>query len=251
VLNILNRKWAFAGACLGTAIPVAIRIYQVLSRSSAPAVISYLFWPTIVLINFNFAYPIASMLVALLGNALLFGAVAGMLRKSSIFILFTLSISAWFLLPPSDAALKRRFEQHRVALQEFVQMSKADSEIVRITSAQFEATNGEVYSDSEGEKALPQRRRAEYTRRLRALDMREAMFNRAGTGEVYIGAQTLGIGAIKSYYGYVYCPQPPTVRPSYLPCINGNDSGGWSSVRYARLDRNWYIYKVSGPYYIE
>ena len=115
----------------------------------------------------------------------------------------------------------------------------------------FTIVNGKLYGRGDGEMVVPSHRWGEYTRNLRKLHMSEAAFNRSGSGEVYIGSQTFGVGGIRSYYGYVYCPEPSTILRSYLPCTEGNDSGGWSSFRYERLDRNWYIYKVSGPYYIE
>jgi hypothetical protein len=248
-VTILNRKWAVAGASTGIVIPIAIRAYEILRLSAVPAAIKYLFWPTIALTNFS--YPITSMLFAILGNGLLFAAVAGILRRKFTLVIFALLISAWLLLPPSDAALKRRFERQRTALQKIIEMSKADPAVVRVTFSQVEAVDGNVYSNTDGEKVLSQIRRAEYTRHLGMLDMREARFNRNGTGEVYVGGQTPGTGAIKSYYAYIYCPERRAAYPSYLPCIQGNDSGRWSSVRYARLERNWYIYKASGPYYIE
>jgi hypothetical protein len=199
----------------------------------------------------TFTYPIASMLLSLLGNALPFGAVAGALRRRFIRVLLTFVVSAWLLLTPSDAGLRRRFEQQQEALQNFVEMSKQDSEILKITPAQFETVSGKVYENGDGEIVLPSHRRGEYTQNLRKLQMSEASFSRSGNGEAYIGSQTFGVGGLRSYYGYVYCPQPSAVSDSYLSCREGNDSGGWSSIRYDRLSRNWYIYKVSGPYYIE
>jgi hypothetical protein len=251
VLQNLSKKWAFAGASLGIAVPVAIRVYEVVQLSTVPAAVKYLFWPTLLIVINSFEYPAALLLLSLLGNALLFGAVAGALRRGFIFVLFILAMSAWLLLPPSDAVLRRRFEQQQALLQQVVEMSKQDSEIVRITFAQFEVVNGKLYGSGDGEMVLPSHRWGEYTRNLRKLHMSEAAFNRSGSGEVYIGSQTFGVGGIRSYYGYVYCPEPSTIFRSYLPCTEGNDSGGWNSFRYERLHRNWYIYKVSGPYYIE
>jgi hypothetical protein len=97
-------------------------------------------------------------------------------------------------LPPSDAVLRRRFEQQQEALQNFVEMSKQDSEILKITPAQFETGSGKVYENGDGEIVLPSHRRGEYTQNLRKLHMSEASFSRSGNGEAYIGSQTFGVG---------------------------------------------------------
>ena len=163
VLLNLSKKWAFAGASLGIAVPVAIRVYEVVQLSTVPTAVKYLFWPTILIVINSFEYPAALLLLSLLGNALLFGAVAGALRRGFIFVLFILAMSAWLLLPPSDAVLRRRFEQQQALLQQVVEMSKQDSEIVRITFAQFDVVNGKLYGSGDGEMVLlsPLRRAVE------------------------------------------------------------------------------------------
>jgi hypothetical protein len=244
-------KWAFAGAGVGVAVPAIIRVYEVLQFGHVRPVVFCFLWPTTFVAGFK--YPHAPLVLApvILGNTLLFGGVAAASRRAFVVVLVAILIVVWLFLPPSDAVLARRFDQQRATLQRLVEMSKHDPEIVRLTSDRFETSDGKTYSIGDGETLLPNRRWSEYRQKLGALRMHEVMFRRAGSGEVYVAAQTHGVGPIRSYYGYLYCPGISVMPTVYVPCTEGNDSADRDAYRYKTLGFNWYVFKVFSPYEIE
>jgi hypothetical protein len=189
--------------------------------------------------------------LAVLANMLVFGAVAGILRRVFPVALAALLIAAWVFLPPSNAALRRRFDQQQATLQQLAEMSKSDSEIVRITFDQFETADRKTHGFGDAVTPLTNQRWSEYIKLLGALHMQEATFRRSGSGELYVAAQTLGVGQVRSYYGYLYCPRI-SARPSvYVSCVEGRDSADRNAYGYEALGSNWYIYKVFRLYEIE
>ena len=128
---------------------------------------------------------------------------------------------------------------------------KVRSEIVRITHDQFETSDGKTHGIGDAETLLPRQRWNEYRKILGTLHMREAMFRRTGTGEVYVAAQTFGVGPFRSYYGYLYCPRISAIPSVYVPCMEGRDSADRNAYGYKALGSNWYFYKVFTLYEIE
>ena len=241
------------GAAIGLAIPLAFHVFRVLTRvhelGHLRPVVFNLFWPSTYITAFN--YPRTAFLLGLtvLGNALLFGAVAAIFRRSFIFVLVALSILAWSLMPPSDATLQKRFNQRRAELQQLVEMSKQDTRVVRITNSELETGNGQSFGIGELDMAQSERWN-EYKNKLSMLRMSEAIFAQR-SGEVYIAAHTLGGRTTSSYYGYLYCPSIAAQPPFYVPCIEKRDSVDRESYHYKKVGSDWYIYKVFRQYDLE
>lgn len=131
-------------------------------------------------------------------------------------------------------------------------MSEADPKIVRVDFDHFETTDGKTHGSGDAETLLPNQRWSEYKSVLRTLHMQEAIFSRVGSGEVYVAAQTFGVGQrMRSYYGYLYCPQVSTRLTIYVPCMERRDSVDRNAYSYNSLGSNWYIYKVFRLYEID
>ena len=241
-----------AGAAVGGAIPFVLRVYEVLQFGHVRPAVLCLFWPTSFVTAFSYPNaPPFMMALAILANGLLFGAVAGMLRRAFLIALAALLILAWAFLPPSNAALQKRFDQQQATLQQLVEMSKSDPEIVRITSDQFETANGKTHGTGDAETLLPNPRWNEYRKILGTLHLHEAIFSRAGSGEVYVATQAFGVGRLRSYYGFLYCPRTSEKPSVYVPCMERRDSADRNAYGYKALGSNWYIYKVFELYEIE
>lgn len=242
-------KWIVAGAVIGLLIPVGIRVYD-LQLGLVPPVIVCLFWPPGFMAGF--LYPTASLgLPAILVNALLFGAIAAILRSRFVLLLAVLATIAWWLLPPSDGFLARGFSLHRDMLQALTEMSKRESDIVRITANEVGTADGKTYGMGKSSAILADERWSEYRQQLGALHMTELAIGRGNSGEVFVFAKTPQLGVIGSSYGYLYCPEKWDRAIYFLPCSRGDDWGDSGACRYRRLDLNWYIYKVFEPYPIE
>jgi hypothetical protein len=247
----MSKKWIFTGAAVGVTIPLAFRIYEVLQFGHVRPAALCLFWPTTFIAAFNYPHAPLLMGLAILGNMVVFGVVAGILRRAFLIALAVLVSLLWVFLPPSNAALRRRFDQQRATLQQLTEISRTDPAIARITFDQLETTDGKSYRIDDAETLLPNQRWKEYRQMLGALHMREAIFRRAGNGEVYVAAQTFGVGPIRSYYGYLYCPGISASPSVYVPCMEGKDSADRDAYSYKTLGSNWYIYKVFRLYGIE
>jgi hypothetical protein len=232
----LSKKSIIAGAALGLIIPIAIRVYGALQFGHVRPVLVFLFWPSGFLAGF-FSPPVPLLWPAILVNALLFGAIAGILRGRFLLLLAVLLAVGWFLLPPSDTVLTRRFAQHRGVFQHLIEMSKQDSDIVRITANQVETGNGKTYGNSDAAAVLPNEQLSEYRQELGALNMRELTFGREKSGEVFVFSKTLQLGMIRSSYGYLYCPGMWDKPIFFVPCLKGNDSEDSHVYHYQRLGR--------------
>src|SRR5690242_11891744 len=109
----MNKKWIVAGAAVGLMIPLIFRVYEVLQFGHVRPAVLCLFWPATFLTAFNYPHAPLLMALAILGNMLIFGAVAGILRRAFFGVLAALVVSAYVFLPPSDEALTNRFNQQR------------------------------------------------------------------------------------------------------------------------------------------
>jgi hypothetical protein len=247
----MNRKWTITGAIVGLMVPLAFRVYEVWQFGHVRPAVLCLFWPATFFTAFNYPYGPLPMALAILGNMVIFGVVAGILRRKFLVVLAALVVSAYVCLPPSNAALTKRFNQQRATLERLTEMSKSDPEITRISLDEFETSDGKTHHIGDAETLLPHQRWIEYRRILGTLHMREATFSRSGSSEVFVAAQTIGVGPLRSYYGYVYCPKISLILSEYAPCILGRDSADRDDHAYKVLGSNWYIYKVFTVYEIK
>ncbi len=247
----MSKRWTITGATVGVMIPLAFRVYEVLQYGHIRPAVLCLFWPATFLTAFNYPHAPLMMALAILGNVLVFGTVAGILRRAFAFVLAALLVLAYLCLPPSDSALARRFNQQRATLQQLEETSKSDPGIGRIGLDQFDTLDGKTHGIGDPNALLPNQRWNEYRKALGTLRMREVIFRRTGSSEVYVAAQTFGVGPLRSYYGYLYCPEIPTKLSVYVPCMEARDSVDRRAYSYKSLGSNWYIFKVFTLYEIE
>ena len=122
----MSRKWFIVGGAFGLVVPLLFRVYEILQFGHVLPVVFCMFWPTSFVAGLN--YPPAPWMraLAILANMAVFGALAGILRRSFLVALFVLLLVAWVLLPPSKAVLARRFQQQQATMQQLAEMSKAD-----------------------------------------------------------------------------------------------------------------------------
>src|SRR5207245_7906191 len=113
------------GAAVGLAIPVVLRVYEILQFGLVRPAVLCLFWPTSLVASFNYPHSPLLMAFTILGNMFVFGAVAAILRRRFLIVLTALFFFAWTFSPPSNTALRRRFDQNRTTLEQMVEMSKS------------------------------------------------------------------------------------------------------------------------------
>ncbi len=128
VVRLKRKAWFFGGAALGLAIPIAIRVYErVLMLGEVRPIVRWLFWPTSLFLDFGpwtaLRWEVLFFWLLILGNALLYGLLAVLLRRASISVAVLLLVASWIVLPPSDTTLRKRFGKHRAELEQLVQMA--------------------------------------------------------------------------------------------------------------------------------
>ena len=245
----LNKRWMIAGAALGLAFAIGVQSYG-LMRGHLPPVLTFLFWPSGFIAGFY--YPTAPLLLpAILVNALLFGAVGAILRSRSLLVLAALIIVAWWAAPPSDGRLLKQFGQHRASLQHLVDISEHESGIVRITADEVDNVEGRVFRFGGDSSLLTKQHWSEYRQIIRDIDVTELAFGRDKSGEVFAFSKTPKLGIFRTSYGYLYCPEIWERPIFFVPCSRGDNSGDSHAYHYQRVDRNWYIYEVFEPQWIE
>ena len=131
-----NKRWMIAGAAVGLVSAIGIQAYG-LMLGHVPPVLVFLFWPSGFIVGFY--YPTAPIILpAILGNVLMFSAVAAVLGSRFLLLLTVVVIVAWWALPPSDGRLTRQFCQRQSSFEHLDEMSKQDSRIVRICGNEVE-----------------------------------------------------------------------------------------------------------------
>lgn len=246
----LSKAWLIAGAALGLLISIGVQTYGMLLLGRIPSVVVFLFWPCGFLAGFYFpGTPL--VLPAILANALLFGAVAAILRSRFLLVLTALLIVGWWATPPSDRRLTRQFGEHRTSLQRLVDVSKQESGIVRITANEIETAEGKVYRVGDAAAPLTNGRWNEYRQQIRDLNVTGIAFGRDKSGEVFAFSKTPKIGFFRSSYGYLYCPEVWDKPIYFVPCLRGGNSWDSRAYHYQQVDRNWYIYEMFEPQRIE
>jgi hypothetical protein len=254
-VRVKHKAWFFSGAALGLAIEFGMKLYEkIWMLGEVRPIVRWLFWPTSFFMdrwspNSGLA---ALFALVVLGNALLYGFLAWILRRASIGVVALMLVGAWIIQPPSDSSLTTRFVKHRGELERLVQMANSDAQFSRIEPNLVETVDGQEHRTSDARTVLPQARWAEYRRLFEATRMNDGLYRNAATGDVLLGARTLGrVGPVVAYFGYLYCSAVRGQMARLEPCRDSRESVDRHSYRWRKLDSDWYIYEVFGGYGIE
>ena len=249
-MRLKHKGWFFGGVALGLTIPIAIRIYErLLMLGGVRPIVRWLFWPTSLFLDFGpwtaQRYEVIFVLLLILGNALLYGLLATVLRRASIGVAILLLVVGWIVLPPSDNTLVKRFAKHRAELEQLVQMANHDGRFILIAPGVIKTVDGKEYGVHDAQSVLAPSRWAEYQRLFKAVGMNEGLNRNEKTGDVFLAAHTLGkTEAVATYFGYLYCTNTGGRPYSFPPCMEGSDSAGGRRYRWRKLDSAWYIYEI-------
>ena len=250
VVRLKRKAWFFGGAALGLAIPIAIRVYErVLMLGEVRPIVRWLFWPTSLFLDFGpwtaLRWEVLFFWLLILGNALLYGLLAVLLRRASISVAVLLLVASWIVLPPSDTTLRKRFGKHRAELEQLVQMANHDAQFTLIGPGVIKTVEGKEYGVREAQSMMSASRWAEYQRLFKAVGMNEGLNRNEKTGDVFVAAHSLGkTEAVATYFGYLYCADGNERRYSFPPCMERSDSADKRRYRWRKVDSAWYIYEV-------
>jgi hypothetical protein len=249
-VRLKHKAWFFGGAALGLATPVGIRVYErLLTIGEVRPVVRWLFWPTSLLMDFGpwtaLRWEAPFFWLLILGNALLYGLLAALLRRASISVAVLLVVASWIVLPPSDASLLKRFGKHRAELEQLVQMANHDAQFTLIGPGVIKTVEGEEYRVHEAQSMMSASRWAEYQRLFKTVGMNEGLNRNEKTGDVFVAAHSLGkTEGVATYFGYLYCADVNERLYSFPPCMERSDSADKRRYRWRKIDSAWYIYEV-------
>jgi hypothetical protein len=218
-------------------------------RFEVPPVVQWLSWPTSLLLDFGpwtaLRWEGLFVLLMLLGNALLYGLLAALLRRASIGIAVLLLVVAWIALPPGDNTLVKRFRKHRGELENLVQMANHDSQFAAIGPDLVKMVDGKEYGQDEVHRVLSDARWDEYRRLFNSVGLNAGVNRDEKTGDVFLAAHTFGkTDSVATYFGFLYCSDANARVYGFTPCVDGSDSADKRRYRWKKLDSRWYIFEV-------
>jgi hypothetical protein len=124
-----HKGWLIGGAALGLALAFAIKAYQLVAYDAVRPIAIWLLWPTSLIFVISRSYPEISdkflFGVAVLGNAILYGLLAKVLRRALLGLAVVAPILIWTFSPPSDGTLTKRFAEHRSELEQLAEWRTA------------------------------------------------------------------------------------------------------------------------------
>jgi hypothetical protein len=150
----------------------------------------------------------------------------------------------WYMTPPSDASLERRFYEHRADLEQIVTMMEHDVHMERIAEDFTRNDDWDVHLDRE--RQISEQRWDQY----------RAIFHRAGVpmgterqaDDIEILAWAAGLSIAGTSLSYVHCGKS-SAGNFYRPCLERKESGSIEEndvlIRYKRIQGDWYIYEFS------
>jgi hypothetical protein len=163
--------------------------------------------------------------------------------------------------PPSDASLKRHFNNKRPELERLVTMMDEDWNMCRIAS-DFTASQDHAgapcrmaseFTSSgapwpESEWGISKQRWNEYRKMFGKTGLSEGMTRPFSSSDVVLIVWSAGIAIAGTSVGYVHCGRPQNgYGHTQPPCLENNDSGydSTGAYRYKKVAQDWYIYEES------
>jgi hypothetical protein len=163
-----------------------------------------------------------------------------------LLVVLLVALLFWYVTPPSDAALERRFYAHKAELEQIVRMMEQDTQMGGIA---------EDFTVNDDEEEHPMRERGISDQRWN--EYRE-IFRRAGVpmgtvrqdGDIEILAWAAGLAIAGTSLSYLHCGKSSAAIASIYPaCRERRESGKIQEndvlIRYKRIEGDWYIYEFS------
>jgi hypothetical protein len=166
---------------------------------------------------------------------------------SVVLVILLLSVFlCWYMTPPSDASLERRFYENRADLEKIVKMMEQDEHMERIAD---NFTRNDDWDQHPGRaRGISEQRWNQY----------REIFHRAGvpmgtarqSDDIEILAWAAGLAIAGTSLSYLHCGKSSASIPSnYPPCRERKESGSIEEndvfIRYKRIEGDWYIYEFS------
>ena len=161
-----------------------------------------------------------------------------------LILLLLIVLFRWYMTPPSDAALERRFYEHRADLEQIVGMMEQDEHMQRIAETFTRNDDWDVNIDRG--RDISEQRWNQY----------REIFDRAGvpmgtqrqSNDIEIIAWATGLVIGETSLSYLHCGKSPAGN-FYPPCRERKESGSVEAndvlIRYKRIEGDWYIYEFS------
>lgn len=166
-------------------------------------------------------------------------------------VLLSVRALVWYMTPPSDASLQRRFYKHRADYEQLVSMMSEDVLMDRI-AADFTHRDDDL-NDWVGPKSpwiFSAQRWNQYREIFRRAAVPEGT-SRDASDDIEIIAWTAGLAIAGESLSYVHCGKNRStdLEKAYLPCIERKETGEFHEndvlIRYKRIEGDWYIYEFS------
>jgi len=247
-MRLKGKAWFFGGAAVGLALPFGMRVYErVLMLGPVRPIVRWLFWPTSLFLSFSRSSTRTSAVILILtalGNAVLYGCLASLLRRRSLGFALLMLIVVWLFLPPSDTSLRKHFTEHRHDLERLVQMANTDVELSRIAPTVVGTIDGRKFDASGPQNPLSGARWAMYRQLFKAAGLNDGLYKSATGRDIFLSKRELRrLDPVGSSLGYLYCPVV-NEQNGFLPCMEDQESGERGGYRWRRLDSEWYICEV-------
>jgi hypothetical protein len=163
-----------------------------------------------------------------------------------LLVLLLVAFLFWYMTPPSDASLERRFQEHRADLEQIVKMMEQDVHMQRIAE---DFTRNDDWDQHPGHaREISDQRWNQY----------REIFRRAGvpkgterqSDDIEIIAWTAGLAIAGTSLSYLHCGNPSVGNGNfYPPCLERDEAGTIKEnddvIRYKRIQGDWYIYEFS------
>jgi hypothetical protein len=166
-----------------------------------------------------------------------------------IVLLFLLLVGllVWYMHPPSDLSLERRFYEHRADLEQIVNMMEQDVHMQRIAS-DF-TRNSDWDSETLKPRQISDQRWDQYREMFRRVDVPMGIQRGVYPDDIEIMVWAAGLSIAGDSLSYLHCGKPAKILDRYLPCIERKDSGKFENgdvfIRYKRIEGDWYLFEFS------
>jgi len=163
-----------------------------------------------------------------------------------LLVLLLTGACIWYMKPPSDTSLQRRFYERRADLEQIVKMMEQDVHMFRIAQ-DFTWSDDPV---SIRKIKISEDRWNQYREIFRHAGVPKGT-SKDSAGDIEIIAWTAGLAIAGTTLSYVHCGKKTStdLEKALLPCIERKESGELREkdvfIRYKRIEGDWYIYQFS------
>jgi hypothetical protein len=162
-------------------------------------------------------------------------------------VLLLIGLLHWYMTPPSDTALQRRFFEHRADLEQIVKMMEQDVHMVRIAKDFTRKDDNWNSERPKSEWGISEQRWNQYREIFRRADVPIGTQRGEKSNDIEIVAWAAGLSIAGESVSYLRCGKPSAgLVNAYPPCLERKESGRIDEnghlIRYRRIEGDWYIF---------